>query len=109
MALPADLKIDGLDLTDFLKGAPAPRRECFYWELHEGPVKQAVRFGNWKVVRNGPKGAVELYDLDADPAEKNDLAASRPKQVKEAVALMAKSRTAHPDWPVPASWGAKPQ
>ena len=109
VALPADLKIDGLDLTDFLKGAPAPRRECFYWELHEGPVKQAVRFGNWKVVRNGPKGAVELYDLDADPAEKNDLAASRPKQVKEAVALMAKSRTAHPDWPVPASWGAKPQ
>ena len=29
-------KIDGLSLVNFLKGGPVPKRDHFYWELHEG-------------------------------------------------------------------------
>lgn len=92
---------DGLSVLPLWTGGPAPPRACFYWELHEGKrVRRAVRFGDWKAVQNGPAAAVELYDLRADPAEANDLAATRPAEVARAVKLLASERTDHPDWPL---------
>ena len=84
----------------FLKGGPAPQRDHFYWELHEAASLQAVRFGDWKAVRNGPEKAIELYDLKTDAAEAHDLANDKPELVTKAAALMQSSRTADPDWPL---------
>jgi len=98
--MPADMKTDGRSLVSFLKGGDAPKRECFYWELHEGRPIQAVRFGDWKAVKNGPKAKVQLYDLSKDSGEKNDLAATHPDKVRQAVELMARSRTDDPAWPM---------
>lgn len=98
--IPAECKTDGLSLVSFLKGGPAPRRDHFYWELHEAASLQAVRFGDWKAVRNGPEKPIELYDLKTDAAESNDLAASKPELVAKAAALMQSSRTEDPDWPL---------
>lgn len=98
--LPADYKPCGLSLVSFLKGGPAPQREYFYWELHEGTPCQAIRFGNWKAVRNSPKGKIELYDLSKDSAERNDLAESQPEKVKQAEALMLQARVDDPNWPL---------
>ena len=99
--LPADVKTDGVSIVPLLKGGPAPKRDCFYWELHEsGPSLQAVRFGDWKAVKNGPSAAVELYDLKADPGETTDLAAKNPEAVARATKWMADSRDEHPDWPL---------
>ena len=90
-------------MRGLLAGGPAPARDAFYWELHEGKgVKQAVRAGDWKAVRNGPAAAVELYDLRADPAERHDLAATRPAESERLTALLSSQRTDHPDWPLPA-------
>ncbi|MDP1588403.1 MAG: arylsulfatase [Prosthecobacter sp.] len=98
--IPAECKTDGLSLVSFLKGGPAPKRDHFYWELHEGTSLQAVRFGDWKAVRQGPEKPVELYDLKTDAAEAHDLAASKPDLVSKAEALMKSARTEHPDWPL---------
>lgn len=98
--IPAECKTDGLSLVSFLKGGPAPQRDHFYWELHEGPSLQAVRFGDWKAVRNGPEKPIELYDLKTDAAELHDLAAGQPELVAKAAALMKSSRTEDPDWPL---------
>jgi arylsulfatase A-like enzyme len=99
--LPEDRVFDGLDVSALLLGGKAPRRESFYWELHEGASLQAVRFdGHWKAVKNGPKAKVEIYDLSVDAAESSDLAARHPDKVRRAEALMAASRTDHPDWPL---------
>jgi arylsulfatase A len=87
--MPAEAKVDGLSLVSFLKGGEAPKRESFYWELHEGKSLQAVRFGDWKAVRNGPGAPIELYDLHADVAESKNLAASKPELVAKAEALMS--------------------
>ncbi len=91
---------DGLSVVSLLKGGAAPEREAFYWELHEGASLQAVRFGSWKAVRNGPSKPVELYDLDKDAAESTNVATSHPDLVARAVALMKSLRTDSPDWPL---------
>lgn len=62
-----------------------------FWE-HEG--NRAVRRGRWKLVFKGnnnmaediPLESWELYDMDADRTETNDLAAKFPEKVNELVA-----------------------
>lgn len=98
--LPEGFQPDGLSLVSFLKGGPAPPREYFYWELHEGRPIQALRFGDWKVVRKGPSQPLELYDLKRDPGETQDLAVEKPDLVAQAEALLKVARTDDPHWPL---------
>ena len=98
--IPAGVRIDGLSLVPFFKGGPAPQRECFYWELHEGASLQAVRWADWKAVRNGPSKPVELYDLKTDVAESKNVAGKNPDLVAIAESLMKASRTDDPNWPM---------
>lgn len=100
--LPAGFKPDGLSLVSFLKGGPAPKRDCFYWELHEpssGSI-QAVRWDDWKAVKNGPSQSIEIYDLRTDVGEAKNLAALRPELQRKAAALMNHARVDDPNWPM---------
>lgn len=91
---------DGLSLVSFLKGGPAPKRDYFYWELHEDASLQAVRWGDWKAVKNGLSAKTELYDLKTDAAEQRNLAAEKPALVAQAEALFKSARTEDPNWPL---------
>jgi arylsulfatase A-like enzyme len=62
--------------------ADVRERAPMFWE-HEGNA--AVRIGDWKLVRKFP-GAWELYDLQADRTELNDLAATYPEIVEDMAA-----------------------
>ncbi|MDR5815423.1 MULTISPECIES: arylsulfatase [unclassified Caballeronia] len=62
------------------KGGEA--RPPMFWE-HEGNA--AVRIGTWKLVRRYPN-PWELYDMDADRTELNDLAGQHPDRVKDMAA-----------------------
>ena len=100
--LPDGFKPDGYSLVSFLKGGAAPKRDYFYWELHElatGSI-QAIRFGDWKAVRNGPRRPIELYDLKTDLAETKNLADQRRDVVARAESLMASARVEDPNWPM---------
>ena len=98
--IPEGVPTDGFSLVEFLKGGSAPQRDYFYWELHEGRPIQAVRFGDWKAVRNGPGSALELYDLAKDVGEKNNVAADQPDLIEKAERLMKEARTDDPKWPL---------
>ena len=98
--VPASVPTNGLSLVSFLQGGSAPKRDYFYWELHEKQPLQAVRFGNWKAVRNGPGTPLELYDLKADAGEKTNLATQNPDLVAKAEALLKSARVDDPDWPL---------
>jgi len=98
--LAASVPTDGHSLASFLKGGAAPKRDYFYWELHEGKPIQAARWGDWKAVRNGPAQPIEIYDLQADVSEAKNLASEKPDLVAKAESIFQSARTDHPDWPL---------
>lgn len=98
--IPGGVKLDGHSLVSFLKGGAAPKREYFYWELHEGASLQALRWEDWKAVRNGPSKLIEIYDLKTDAAESKNLAAEKPELVAKAEALMKDAHTDDPNFPM---------
>lgn len=98
--LPEGFTPDGHSLVSFLKGGPAPKRDYFYWELHEQKPIQAIRFGDWKAIRSGPGQPLELYDLAKDRGEQNNLAAAHPELVAKAEAWMKAAHMEDPRWPL---------
>jgi len=65
--------VEGVDLFQ-----PPPRSRRLYWE-HEG--NQAVRDGEWKLVREHGK-PWELFHMSKDRTELNDLASAQPDRVR---------------------------
>jgi arylsulfatase A-like enzyme len=97
-------KTDGISLLPALKGQKQNQHEYFYWEFHDRGGKQAVRYGNWKGVRlnvsTSDNSPIELYDLEVDPQEKNNIASKHPEVVKKIEAFMKEAYVPNPDWPL---------
>jgi len=75
--------IDGLDQSALMLGKGASvRKEFLYYTKHV----QALRQGKYKL-RKANKG-LELYDLEADIGEQNNLAKKEPQKTKELFARM---------------------
>ncbi len=72
----ADLDVDGRSLLPHLEGGTAPD-ETFGEYLAEGAIAPIVmiRRGPWKFIHS-PADPDQLYDLGADPGERNNLAAA---------------------------------
>jgi arylsulfatase A-like enzyme len=92
--------IDGASIVPILTGASKKSsHDWFYWEFFEGGFQQAVREGDWKLVRQAPKLAYELYHLPDDPGERRDVASANSQLVERLKQRMAGARTEHPDFP----------
>ena len=96
--------IDGISYYPTLVGEEQVNHDFLYWEFHEQGKKQAVRMGNWKGVRlnvyEQPDGPVELYNLEEDISETNDLAGEYPEIVDKIRKIMSEGRTADENWPL---------
>ncbi|MEZ6089965.1 MAG: sulfatase [Pirellulaceae bacterium] len=102
-SLPADQKIDGMDLSGLILGdAGAAHREEFVHYTSHGEL-EGIRQGDWKLLlkkkpakRNAKPAAnaegsdveVLLFDLSKDVGEQNNLAASHPEIVQSLTSRM---------------------
>ena len=97
MSLPADYVADGVSQVAALKGKPFTKRATpLFWKTPSAGrppfhwVAFAVVDQQWKLMTNKDDSQIELYDLVADPFEKNNLAAEKPEVVKD---LLTKIKT----------------
>ena len=72
--------MQGVSLKPAFSGKKLGRENPIFWE-HEG--NRAIRIGKWKLVAKGANGAWELYDLNADRSELNDLSEKHQERTKE--------------------------
>ena len=94
-------EIDGISYVPTLMGRKQEQQHKFlYWEFHEGGSKQAVRMGKWKGIRLAPGAELELYNLDKDLKEQNNIASQHPEIVKQIEAYLKNARTESEHWPL---------
>jgi arylsulfatase A-like enzyme len=98
--LPPDL--DSISFAPTLTGKGKQKKhEYLYWEFYEEGSRQAVRFGDWKAIREPMlTGKVRLYNLTKDLKEENDLAAKNPKHLQSGIELMDRAHTNDERWQV---------
>jgi arylsulfatase A-like enzyme len=85
----APANLDGVNVLPWARGKAkgSPHRRLF-WRMFG--AAWAVREGRYKLLKTGDR-APELYDLENDIGEANDLAASRPE-------IVARLLAAHEEW-----------
>lgn len=93
--LPTDRPYDSLDLFH-PEAFPEPRH--LFWR---SDFNRAVRAGRWKLIDEQRSGTVLLYDLEADPGERSNLAGRHPARVAELIDELDRWETklAVPSWP----------
>lgn len=81
--------LDGIDMMPVLAGTGAVAERPFYWHYphydETTPYSSAIVDG-WKVIRYADDGKTELYNLNHDPMEKEDLAARHPARASKLLA-----------------------
>ena len=92
IGLPIPDQTDGISLLPtMLNNSQKKKHEYLYWEFPAYNGQQAVRLGKWKGIRKDIFDGnmdVELFDLDNDIQEQNNLATQYPEVVEKIEAIM---------------------
>lgn len=97
--LPRDRVIDGVNFLPaaFGTGSVTRKDDAIFWQ---SGAYRVVRAGDWKLHVDGNQQKTWLFDLGADPGERNNLAVKQPQKVAELKALLV----AHHANAVPSLW-----
>jgi arylsulfatase A-like enzyme len=81
--------VDGVSFVPLLDGGQDLPRDGLFWHYphywNSGKVSpySVARVGDWKLIRFYESGREELYNLNSDLSEKNDLSLSHPEKCRE--------------------------
>jgi len=93
--IPADT--DGESFLAAIYGNAQKPHEYIFWEYPEYGGQQAIRMGKWKAIRQDiiAKNSleIELYDLENDPQEQVNLAATNPDLILKLEAIFKKEHS----------------
>ena len=92
---------NGISFLPTLQGKAQKKHEYLNWEfqlsgwfqpLPDGGFRQSVRIGQWKGVRYGIESKIELYNLNNDESETNDLSEEHPEIIARITEIFQSSR-----------------
>ena len=85
MPLPTDRTIDGTNFMPIFSGQPLKRKVPLYWRNHLASldIHIALRRGEWKILGSADLQQFQLYHIEKDWQEKNDLAQKNPEKLRE--------------------------
>ncbi len=99
--VPVPAFADGVSVLPLLVNEKYSHEDRYlYWEFYEGGYKQAVRWKNWKGIQMVPGEPLELYNLENDLSEKNDIAADYPEIVEQIETFMADAHEDSENYPL---------
>ena len=84
-------KIDGISFKNTLLNKKQKAHDFLYWEFPSYKGQQAVRIGKWKGIRKNifdGNMKIELYNLENDLGEENDLSKDHPDIIKRIERIM---------------------
>lgn len=77
------------------------KHDYLYWEFYEQESRQAVRMGEWKGLRQPMlTGEIQLFNLENDLAEQNNVANQNPEIVEKMKEIMEEAHEPSPLWVV---------
>lgn len=97
------LKTDGVSLLPEIESpnSLSASQRSLYWEQYPGQgLAQAIRRGEWKLIKQSVRAEYELYNLKNDPSETTNLAAQHPDVVSNLAAELKEAHTESEWWPV---------
>jgi len=82
---PTDRVIDGVSMVPAFEGKPVEREIPLFWRTHVSPPEDrvAMRIGDWKIVGDETLSTFQLFEIQKDWKEENDLAAEMPEKTEE--------------------------
>ena len=89
---PVPKEAEGISFLPSLKSKMQKAHKAIYIEFHKGKkmFSQAVRMGKWKAYIE--EGKWELYNLENDPFEKENIALQNPKVVEKIKVIVTKMK-----------------
>ena len=84
---------DGISFLPELLGKKQKAHPYLYWEFPETDGQQAIRLGKWKGIRQDIKKGnlhIQLFNLESDLQELNDVSAQHPEIVKTMAEIMVR-------------------
>jgi arylsulfatase A len=101
--------LDGENILPLLKQTVRLKRNAIYWHYphyHHSRPAGAIRKGDYKLIEFFDNGKLELYNIESDIGEKNNLAKTMPTKATELQRKLAKWRqsvgakmpTSNPDY-----------